>query len=271
MDYSAKLTLPYILPNQAQKHVTMNESLRRLDALVQISVISMVETEPPADPTEGDRYVVADGGTGVWDRADGQLAAFQDGAWELYSPQTGWLAWDEAKAALTIFDGVDWRHVAQSSQPTFGVNATADDFNRLAVRAPASLFDHEGGGHQLKINKAGEDETASVLFQSNYSGRAEVGLVGNNDVGIKVSSDGQEFYELMRICGKTKRVGIGVSEPKAKLHVSGVLKLSPQPRDGLPDPSSVGAGCIVYVGPQENDTGYFAFSDGNSWTSMPIH
>ena len=30
MDYSAKLTLPYILPNQAQKHVTMNESLRRL-------------------------------------------------------------------------------------------------------------------------------------------------------------------------------------------------------------------------------------------------
>ena len=124
---------------------------------------------------------------------------------------------------------------------------------------------------KLGINKAGEDETASVLFQSNYSGRAEVGLVGNNDVGIKVSSDGQEFYELMRICGKTKRVGIGVSEPKAKLHVSGVLKLSPQPRDGLPDPSSVGAGCIVYVGPQENDTGYFAFSDGNSWTSMPIH
>ena len=71
MDFSAKLTLPYILPNQAQKHVTLNESLRRLDALVQISVISMTEAAPPADPSEGDRYVVADGATGAWDRGDG--------------------------------------------------------------------------------------------------------------------------------------------------------------------------------------------------------
>ena len=75
MDFSAKLTLPYILPNQAQKHVTMNESLRRLDALVQISVISMTETKPPGMPEEGDRYIVVDGGTGAWERADRHLSA----------------------------------------------------------------------------------------------------------------------------------------------------------------------------------------------------
>ena len=71
MDFSAKLTLPYILPNLAQKHVILDEGLRRLDALVQISVISMTEAEPPADLNEGDRYVVADGATGAWDRGDG--------------------------------------------------------------------------------------------------------------------------------------------------------------------------------------------------------
>ena len=115
MDFSAKLTLPYILPNQALKHVTMNESLRRLDALVQISVISMDLSEPPADPNDGDRYVVAPGGTGAWDRADGQLAAFQDGAWELYPPQIGWLAWDEAQTALAIYDGLDWSSLGFAS------------------------------------------------------------------------------------------------------------------------------------------------------------
>jgi len=34
MDLSYYLKLPYLLPNQAQKHVTHNEALRRLDALV---------------------------------------------------------------------------------------------------------------------------------------------------------------------------------------------------------------------------------------------
>ena len=34
MDQTSRLALPYLLPNQAQKHVTHNEALRRLDALV---------------------------------------------------------------------------------------------------------------------------------------------------------------------------------------------------------------------------------------------
>ncbi|MEO1425564.1 MAG: DUF2793 domain-containing protein, partial [Pseudomonadota bacterium] len=33
MEQSPKLALPYVLPQQAQKHVTVNEGLRRLDAL----------------------------------------------------------------------------------------------------------------------------------------------------------------------------------------------------------------------------------------------
>ena len=34
------LVLPYIAANQSQKHVTVNEALRRLDALVQVTVQS---------------------------------------------------------------------------------------------------------------------------------------------------------------------------------------------------------------------------------------
>ena len=36
-DTTAILGLPYLLPSQAQKHVTHNEALRQLDALVQLS------------------------------------------------------------------------------------------------------------------------------------------------------------------------------------------------------------------------------------------
>src|SRR5262249_4668949 len=36
---TANLTLPFLISGQAQKHVTVNESLLRLDALVQLAVV----------------------------------------------------------------------------------------------------------------------------------------------------------------------------------------------------------------------------------------
>jgi hypothetical protein len=44
--------LPYILPNQAQKHVTFNEALRRLGVIVQAAVTRRNLTVPPVDPEE---------------------------------------------------------------------------------------------------------------------------------------------------------------------------------------------------------------------------
>lgn len=47
------LGLPYIMPSQAQKHVTHNEAIRALDALVQIAVMARDLTTPPAEPSDG--------------------------------------------------------------------------------------------------------------------------------------------------------------------------------------------------------------------------
>lgn len=60
-DDSPILSLPYILPTQAQKHVTHNEALRMLDAIVQLVVQDRSRTVPPAYPAEGDRHIVAAG------------------------------------------------------------------------------------------------------------------------------------------------------------------------------------------------------------------
>ena len=64
MEQSANLLLPYIMPSQAQKHVTHNEAIRRLDALVQLGVLDRDLHTPPVLPVDGDRYLVADGGAG---------------------------------------------------------------------------------------------------------------------------------------------------------------------------------------------------------------
>lgn len=80
-----------------------------------------------------------------------------------------------------------------------GVNATADTTNRLKVSSAASLFDHDGAGHQLKINKDEASDTGSVLFQTGYSGRAEFGLTGDDDFHVKVSADGSAWHDALVI------------------------------------------------------------------------
>ena len=58
MDHTARLTLPFIMPSQAQKHITHNEAIQALDALVQPVVESRVVATPPATPLEGEAWIV---------------------------------------------------------------------------------------------------------------------------------------------------------------------------------------------------------------------
>lgn len=51
------------------------------------------------------------------------------------------------------------------------------------------LFTHAGDDHRLAINKAGAADTASVILQSGWSGRTELGLAGDDDFRLKVSAD----------------------------------------------------------------------------------
>jgi hypothetical protein len=82
MSQSTRLSLPYLAAAQAQKHVTVNESLLRLDAVVQLSARSATTSAQPASPSDGDVYLLPAGKTGVaWGvMADGAIAYFRDTA-----------------------------------------------------------------------------------------------------------------------------------------------------------------------------------------------
>ena len=197
MDRSNHLSLPYIAAAQAQKHVTHNEALRALDDLVQLSVEDRTHQAPPAEPLEGTRLLVPADATGDWLEHRDAVASFVDGAWMYHPPRAGWRAWCEAETAILVFDGTAWQAVGQgdgggtaSTLPLLGINATADNVNRLVVKAEATLHDNEGAGHQLKINKAATADTASLLFQTGYAGKAEIGLAGSDDLSLKVEGGG---------------------------------------------------------------------------------
>jgi hypothetical protein len=194
-DDTPLLSLPLLLPAQAQKHVTHNEALRLLDLLVHLAVIDRIRTAPPAQPAEGDRHIVAAPATGLWEGQEGKVAAFWGGTWAFLTPRAGWLARVLSESTTLAHDGTAWvaAQIPPETLPRLGIATTADAVNRLSLSSPASLFDHAGAGHQIKVNKATPPDTASLLFQTAYSGRAELGLTGNDSLAIKVSGNGSTF------------------------------------------------------------------------------
>ena len=208
MDQTPNLNLPYILAAQAQKHITHNDAIRMLDALIQIGVASRAVAAPPATPTDGVRYILPAAAGGVWAGTAGRIAAFQDGAWAYFTPHDGWIAWVADEAAAVVYTTGNWVALTGGNSSTFatlGVNATADTTNRLTVSAPATLLNHAGAGHQVKLNKAALAQTASLLYQTAFSGRAEMGLTGDDNFHVKVTPDGATWREAMVIAGATGR------------------------------------------------------------------
>lgn len=112
-----QFSLPLVAAAQAQKHVTVNEALARLDAVAQMRVISGSLTTPPASPLDGQAYLVPTGASGLWGGHVGEIALFANGGWVFLVPRAGWRLWDEGLAAWRMFDGTDWIDGAEAVSP----------------------------------------------------------------------------------------------------------------------------------------------------------
>jgi len=195
-DTTARLGLPIMAPAQAQKHVTHNEALLLLDGATQL-VLNGIDTEtPPATPTSGETHHVGPNPNGAWSLKTGAIAQWQGDQWVFQAPQNGWRAWDVAGDQLVVYGPSGWVS-PNNNLDGLGVGTSYDVTNRLAVASPASLFSHAGAGHQIKVNKAADGDTASLLFQSAWTGHAEMGLAGDTQFRIKVSPDGGAWTDAM--------------------------------------------------------------------------
>ncbi|MCQ8186165.1 DUF2793 domain-containing protein [Parvularcula maris] len=208
---SARLGLSYLAEAQAQKHVTVNESLRRLDGILHVRVKSVSLTAEPG-ASEGDAYILPQNATGAaWSgQPEGTLMIFQEGAWTAVAPFAGLVVYSEEDAGLRAHDGSGWRLLSESR--TVGVNASADAVNRLAVKSDAVLLGHDdtggSGDVRVNINKAQSTGTASLVFQTNYTAMAEFGLAGTDEFSIKVRASDGTYRTALTIDRETGAVSM---------------------------------------------------------------
>ena len=222
-DTTPNLALPLIAGNQAQKHVTHNEALDRLDALVQLACLDKDLAAPPPSPAEGDRYlVVAADPVGAWTGLAGQVVRYSDGVWTGAVPRAGWFAYLIDEADLYVFDGTVWASfrrtlTAIQSVTRLGINTGADATNRLAVKSDAALLTWDdvtpgSGDMRIAVNKRAPARDAALVFQTGYSARALLGSLGGDDFSLKVSPDGAAFFTALTAPAATGGVDFASTE-----------------------------------------------------------
>ncbi|MCX8508770.1 MAG: DUF2793 domain-containing protein, partial [Rhodobacteraceae bacterium] len=109
MTNTTQLGLPLVQASQAQKHVTVNEALARLDGLALLSIRSQSVTTPPAVAIDGTAYAVPIGAVNEWSGQDGTLAIARNGGWDFLAPRRGWRALILDEGQQAIHDGNSWR------------------------------------------------------------------------------------------------------------------------------------------------------------------
>jgi hypothetical protein len=251
MSETIHLALPYIAAAQAQKHVTHNEALRILDALVMLAVKDRDLSAPPGSPADGDRYLVNPAGSGAFAGKDNQIAHYRDSAWDFRAPQAGWICFVEDEDIAILFDGTDWLPLLGANPELqnvalLGLGTTADAANPLSAKLNNAVwtarYDSEGGDGNLRttLNKESAGDIVSLLLQTGFSGRAEIGLIGDDDLAFKVSADGSAWIEALKIARSTGKqtiasdlivggllgIGVGNTTPLAQMNVANDSALS---------------------------------------------
>ncbi|GLI92053.1 DUF2793 domain-containing protein [Methylocystis echinoides] len=240
MTETSHLALPLLDAAQAQKHVTHNEALSLIDALVHLSVSARNITTPPASPSEGDRLLIGPGATGAFAGKEKQIASFLAGAWTFLPPRAGWRLHVAAESLLLFFDGANWVDLGVGVRELqnltrLGVGTSADQNTPLAAKLNSALFTAkriaEGGAGDLRLslNKEGESRTVSQIYQSDYSGRAEVGLAGDDNFRIKVSADGAQWRDSLVIDRATGAVSLPNGGPAKIVTFAASAVYTPSP------------------------------------------
>lgn len=178
MPRTSELSLPLVMPAQAQKHVTVNQALAILDTVTQLRVKDSLTTTPPPSAGDGDAFLVPAGAGEAWAGKAGMIAAWSNGGWSYLTPRPGWRAWDERLAGWQMFDGSVWVP-----------NALAVSAGGARLSARVLEFDHEIAAGATNLTTVRIPAGAQVV---GLSGRVTSAVVGAGITGWRAGVTGSD-------------------------------------------------------------------------------
>lgn len=199
MSDTANLLLPEIAPSQAQKHVTHNEALVRLDAVVQLSVKDRDLNAPPGSPAEGDRYIIGPSPTGAWASNANKVAYWDGSAWIILTPREGWSAWVSDEDIQVFWDGSAWDVPAPSS----GVVATSPNGAKSEFIILEQLLSGLSGA---SVDTTIQIPNGSIVF--NVSSRTTTTITGATSYDCGVAGNTSQFGGSLGVAAGSTNKGV---------------------------------------------------------------
>ena len=139
MESTERLSLPLLMPGQAQKELWHNEALQILDVLVGCAVEDGPANDPPASPVAGSTYLVGDSPTGDWAGFASDVAAYGSGGWRFLAPAEGMQLFVKSSGTLALYRSGTWE-----TGILRGVSLVIDGLQVVGARGGA-VADPSGG------------------------------------------------------------------------------------------------------------------------------
>lgn len=147
MELTPRLGLRTLIPGQAQKEITVNESWQLLDAVVAGAVEEPARIDPPSAPAVGTSYVIGSGATGAWAGQDDAIAAFTPGGWRIIAPVDGLCVLVKSTGETLRYANGGWSIMLAAPQPAITNvvgGTTIDAESRTAISAILSALRAHG-------------------------------------------------------------------------------------------------------------------------------
>lgn len=103
-----RLQMSLLQPAQAQKHVTVNEALMRLDGMVNLVLQSVSTAAPPLAVLDGQCWGVPAAPSGAWVGQAGRIAIGSNGGWVFLPPARGMRGFVADRGVEATHDGTAW-------------------------------------------------------------------------------------------------------------------------------------------------------------------
>ena len=121
-DVTARHALPNLYVGQAQKEITHNEALARIDALLHPVVEDSV-ANPPIGLTaasDGLCWLISASATGVWSGRSGQIARWSGGSWRYINAVEGMVILHKSQGVRLFYIGGGWFAPQPIANPVSG-------------------------------------------------------------------------------------------------------------------------------------------------------
>lgn len=127
---SPRYALPLLFPGQTQKEFFVNQAHALTDALLHPAIEGEAD-DPPAEPGDGECWLVGLSPTGEWAGHAGDLASYQAGVWLFCTPRDGLRVLDRATGQDIRYHG-SWMRTEAVPVPSGGT--TIDSEARDAIQ-----------------------------------------------------------------------------------------------------------------------------------------